>query len=124
MRKNDELRYRVPGESFCVDMQRMFAEAPNGRRRGCHGFFQNSRHRSVTRGTDPLYPLHPANAPGRAGGIRCHCDKPWSSIPIERLGPEMIELVPDLARFVPPARTLDKDDYSPWTRTDLRNAIA
>ena len=31
----------------------------------------------------------------------------------------MVGLVPDLAQFVPPARTFDKHVYSPWTGTDL-----
>ena len=35
------------------------------------------------------------------------------------VGPEMIGLVPDLAKFVPPARRFDKHVYSPWTGSDL-----
>ena len=31
----------------------------------------------------------------------------------------MIGLVPDLAKFVPPARTYDKHVYSPWTGSNL-----
>jgi len=31
----------------------------------------------------------------------------------------MIELVPELARFTPPARIFDKRVYSPWIGTDL-----
>ena len=42
---------------------------------------------------------------------------------IDQLGPEMIELVPDLAKFVPPARTFDKHVYSPWTGTDLHQQL-
>ena len=38
---------------------------------------------------------------------------------IDRLGPNMVDLVPELARFVPPARTLDKYVYSPWTGSGL-----
>jgi nicotinamidase-related amidase len=38
---------------------------------------------------------------------------------LDRLGPEMVDLVPDLARFVPPARICDKHVYSPWTGSDL-----
>jgi nicotinamidase-related amidase len=38
---------------------------------------------------------------------------------IDRLGPEMIDLVPDLVQFVPPARIFDKPVYSPWTGSDL-----
>ena len=41
----------------------------------------------------------------------------------ERLGPEMIGLVPDLAKFVPPARTFDKHVYSPWTGSDLDHQL-
>ena len=37
----------------------------------------------------------------------------------DQLGPEMVGLVPDLAKFVPPARTFDKHVYSPWTGSDL-----
>jgi len=42
---------------------------------------------------------------------------------IEQLGSEMIGLVPELARFVPPARTFDKNVYSPWTGTDLHQQL-
>jgi nicotinamidase-related amidase len=40
-----------------------------------------------------------------------------------RLGPEMIGLVPDLAKYVPPARTFDKHVYSPRTGTDLHQQL-
>jgi nicotinamidase-related amidase len=39
------------------------------------------------------------------------------------LGPELIGLVPDLAKFVPPARIFDKHVYSPWTGTDLHQQL-
>lgn len=42
---------------------------------------------------------------------------------IDQLGPEMIGLVPDLAKYVPPARTFDKHVYSPWTGTDLHQLL-
>ena len=43
----------------------------------------------------------------------------WGSMTIGQIGPEMVDLVPDLARFVPPARAIDKYVYSPWTGSDL-----
>ena len=49
--------------------------------------------------------------------------KRWSSMTIDNLGHEMIELVPDLARFVPPARTFDKVVYSPWTGSNLHSQL-
>ena len=35
----------------------------------------------------------------------------------------MIEVVPELARFIPPARIFDKYVYSPWTGTDLQERL-
>jgi nicotinamidase-related amidase len=37
---------------------------------------------------------------------------------IDQMGLDMI--VPDLMKFVPPAKTFDKHLYSPWTGSDLR----
>jgi nicotinamidase-related amidase len=42
---------------------------------------------------------------------------------IDQLGPDMIGLVQDLAKFVPPARIFDKHVYSPWTGTDLHQQL-
>jgi nicotinamidase-related amidase len=44
-----------------------------------------------------------------------HYYERWSAKTIEQLGPEMVGLIPELASFVPPARTYDKHVYSPWT---------
>jgi nicotinamidase-related amidase len=38
---------------------------------------------------------------------------------LERLGPEMVDLIPDLAALVPPATIVDKHVYSPWLENDL-----
>jgi nicotinamidase-related amidase len=47
----------------------------------------------------------------------------WGSMTIDQLGPEMIALVPELARSAPPARTYDKHVYSPWTGRDLHEQL-
>jgi nicotinamidase-related amidase len=38
----------------------------------------------------------------------------WPTMTLEQLDPELIDLVPGLARFVPPAQLLDKRVMSPW----------
>ncbi|SMH29883.1 cysteine hydrolase family protein [Mesorhizobium australicum] len=43
----------------------------------------------------------------------------WESLTLDRVDPHAIELVPSLARFVPPATILDKLVYSPWTEGRL-----
>ena len=37
----------------------------------------------------------------------------------ERMAPGLLELVPSLARYVPPALQVQKQVYSPWYRPDL-----
>ena len=35
----------------------------------------------------------------------------------------MVDLVPELQRFVPPARIVDKSTYSPWHRSRLHESL-
>jgi nicotinamidase-related amidase len=65
----------------------------------------------------------PARAPGQGVGMWQHYYERWESMTIDRIGPEMVGLVPDLAQFVPPARTFDKHVYSPWTGSDLHQQL-
>jgi len=117
MPKNDELRQGAPGESavhLCVDMQRMFAESTKWKMTWLERVLPNivsitSAHPERTIFTRFI----PARKPGQGVGMWRHYYERWGSMTIDRLGPEMIGLVPDLARFVPPARTFDKHVYSP-----------
>jgi len=43
---------------------------------------------------------------------------------LERLGPEQVDLVPELRVFTPPAPVIDKRVYSPWLGSDLRTLLA
>ncbi|MHB0668736.1 cysteine hydrolase family protein [Roseomonas mucosa] len=42
---------------------------------------------------------------------------------LDALPPEAIDLLPPLARFVPPAEVLDKTVYSPWSGTELEERL-
>jgi nicotinamidase-related amidase len=55
----------------------------------------------------------PARKPGQGAGM-------WGSMTIDRIGPDIIGLVPDLVKFVPPAKMFDKHVYSPWTGSALQ----
>ena len=123
MPKEDELRHGPPGDNavhICVDMQRMFAEGtewrmPWLRRVLPHVVELTAAHPERTIFTRFI----PAQRPGEGVGMWRRYYERWSSMTIAELGPEMVELVADLARFVPPARIFDKRVYSPWTGSDL-----
>jgi nicotinamidase-related amidase len=43
----------------------------------------------------------------------------WADITLERIDAELLDLLPPLQRFVPPATVIDKRVYSPWMEGDL-----
>ena len=130
MSKSDTLRYGPPGENavhLYVDMQRMFAEATEWKMPWLERVLPNivaitSGHPERTVFTRFI----PARKPGQGAGMWRHYYERWASMTIDRLGPDMIELVPALMKFVPPAKMFDKQVYSPWTgsalHTHLRDA--
>jgi nicotinamidase-related amidase len=110
---------------LCVDMQRLFSDDTAWRtpwmprvlpvvvrlceakaERTCFTRFIPARAASDARGAWRRYWSH------------------WPSITLDHLGEDMVELVPELSVFVPPARMLDKAVYSPWPGTDLSGALS
>ena len=128
MSKNDELRYGAPGETavhLCVDMQRMFAEGTEWKMPWLERVLPNILSITSTHPERTIFTRFiPAQKPGQGVGMWRHYYERWGSMTIDQLGPEMIGLVPDLAKFVPPARTYDKHVYSPWTGSDLHQRCA
>ena len=127
MTKKDELRYGPPGETtvhLCVDMQRMFAERTDWKMPWLGRVLPNIRSIASAHPERTIFTRFiPARKPGQGVGTWRHYYDRWGSMTIDQVGPEMIELVPDLARFVPPARTFDKHVYSPWIGTDLHQQL-
>jgi nicotinamidase-related amidase len=61
----------------------------------------------------------PAERPGEGIGAWQRYYRRWAEVTIQAIGQEKIELLPSLARFVPPAKVIDKRVYSPWTEGRL-----
>ena len=64
-------------------------------------------------------PKHPEDMPGR---WQAYYEK-WRQVTRERIDPTLLELVPALARFAPPAAVIDKTRYSAFAGTALHQTL-
>jgi nicotinamidase-related amidase len=124
----DGLRFGPIGLNWvhlCIDMQRMFAEATPWQAEWMPRVLPNVV-RLVER--DPARTVFtrfvpPRSASDMAGAWRRYYQR-WEQMTLERLDPALVDIVPSLAKFQPPARILDKPVYSPWYDGQLRAALA
>lgn len=100
---------------ICVDMQRLFAEETPWKVEWAERILPRiidvtaaSAERTIF--TRFITPFRPQDMPGR---WRDYYLK-WWMMTREHLDPAMLELVPELIRFTPPAAVFDKPAYSPW----------
>jgi nicotinamidase-related amidase len=61
----------------------------------------------------------PAARPGAGPGMWARYYQRWAEVTLGNIDPALVDLMPTLARFVPPAKVLDKHVYSPWTEGRL-----
>src|SRR3569623_2772711 len=95
-----------------------------GRRRGCRGCCPMwCGCRSVGRSTLCSPGSCPPPAADDAGGTWHRYYLRWPMMTLEQLAPGLLELVPELAAFAPPARVLDKRVYSPWFEGRLAGVL-
>jgi nicotinamidase-related amidase len=103
------------GAHICVDMQNMFSKGSEWHAPWMERVLPAvselaARFADRTIFTRFVPAETPQSAPGAWRRVYAH----WPGMTLDRLHPEMIELVPELARHVPPALVLDKHTYSPW----------
>ena len=105
---------------ICVDMQRLFAEPTEWQTPWMDRVLPKVTELVARRPERTIFTRFlPARRPGEGCGTWKRYYERWSGMTIEALGEPMIDLVPELARFAPPATILDKSVYSPWFGTDL-----
>jgi nicotinamidase-related amidase len=100
---------------ICVDMQRMFAEdtpwhVPWMKSVSPQVIELSSRYPEKTIFTRFLTPRDPSEAEGK---WKAYYEK-WDVMTQTKMPQAMLEVVPELARFHPPAKVFDKTTYSPW----------
>lgn len=121
------LRFGPLGQTWlhvCVDMQRMFAAGTPWTAAWMPRVLPNVV-RLVERA--PEHTLFtrfvPPPSPDDAGGAWRRYYRRWPTMTLDRLDAGLVDLVPELAAFVPPARLLDKRVYSPWFGGGLGEAL-
>jgi nicotinamidase-related amidase len=109
---------------ICVDMQRLFAEDTDWHTPWMGRVLPNVVRIAAAHPAQTIFTRFiPAEEPGQGRGTWRRYYEKWESMTVSRLGRDMVELVPELARFVPPARTVDKHVYSPWLERELDNVL-
>jgi nicotinamidase-related amidase len=105
---------------ICVDMQRLFAEKTDWFTPWMERVLPNARRIAEAHPDRTIFTRFvPLARAGEGRGTWRQYYERWDSMTLERLGPEMVDLIPDLAALVPPATIVDKHVYSPWLENDL-----
>jgi nicotinamidase-related amidase len=109
---------------LCVDMQRIFArgglwETPWMERVLPAIVALVARHPERTIFTRFITPSSPDEAPGQWRNYF----RRWKAATRQVIDPEQLELVPELARFAPPATLIDKPTYSAFFRSSLADFL-
>jgi nicotinamidase-related amidase len=100
---------------LCVDMQRLFAEDTGWHTPWMGRVLPVVQRIAEARPEQTVFTRFiPAAHPGEGEGTWRGYWQRWKDLTLEALPPGMVDLVPPLARLVPPAEVFDKRVYSPW----------
>jgi nicotinamidase-related amidase len=126
--QKDGLRFGALGEGWvhvCVDMQRMFAEPTAWQAAWMPRVLPRVVQLAAVAPARTIFTRFiPPSLPEDMPGTWRRYYQRWHGLTLSRMDPALIELVPELARFVPPARTVDKQVYSPWFAGRLSSELA
>jgi nicotinamidase-related amidase len=105
---------------LCIDMQRLFAEETPWHTPWMERVLPvvvriAEAHPEQTVFTRFIPPHHPDELPGTWRRFY----RRWAELTLERIDPGLLDLVPPLARLVPPAITIDKRVYSPFSEQTI-----
>ena len=104
----------------CVDMQRLFAPGGPWAVPWAQRILPVVEELVASHPRQTLFTRFiPAARPGGGPGMWARYYKRWAEVTLANIDPALVDLMPTLARFVPPAKVLDKHVYSPWTEGRL-----
>lgn len=109
---------------LCIDMQRMFAEATEWQTPWMPKVLPEVVHLVELAPERSIFTRFiPAQSAHHVGGTWRRYYQRWPSMTLEKIDPGLLDLMPELARYVPPGRLLDKPVYSPWLRSRLHEDL-
>ncbi|CCV05737.1 Isochorismatase hydrolase [Mesorhizobium metallidurans STM 2683] len=109
---------------ICVDMQRLFAEPSQWATPWITRVLPRIENLVERRAARTVFTRFlPARRAGEGIGTWRRYYQRWASMTLEEIGPEMVGLLPSLARYCPPAAVVDKHIYSPWFEGELTNFL-
>ena len=116
----------MPGNwiHLCIDMQSMFAEDTPWHVPWMSGISSAVTEVSARHPERTIFTrfVPPASADDATGMWKDYYRK-WDSMTLAQMDRRHVDVVPELARFVPPARTFDKTTYSPWADGRLHRIL-
>jgi nicotinamidase-related amidase len=105
---------------LCVDMQNLFAKGTDWATPWLERVLPVVERIAAAKPERTVFTRFiPADRPGEGEGTWQRYWERWKSMTLEALPPGTVDLLPPLARLVPPAAVLDKRVNSPWIGTDL-----
>lgn len=109
---------------LCVDMQRLFASQGPWAAPWVDRILVPVL-RLVTRSPEQTVFTRfiPARTPDEAPGTWANFYRKWESITLEKIDPTMLELMPALEQFTPPAETFDRMTYSAFADGRLHRLL-
>lgn len=118
MQQSDGLKHGPiePGAiHLCVDMQRLFQEDTAWKTPWMERVAPVVQAIAAAHADSTVFTRFiPASVPEAGQGAWRRYWERWPMITLRELDPKLLDLIPELAGFVPPAIVFDKSTYSPW----------
>jgi len=110
---------------LCIDMQRMFNEETAWNVPWMANVSDQVEELAERFTAETVFTrfVPPRNASQMPGAWKTYYEK-WKQMTLDHMPDELVDLVPRLQRFVPPARVFDKRTYSPWIDGRLHQALS
>jgi nicotinamidase-related amidase len=110
---------------LCIDMQRMFNEETAWNVPWMANVSDQVEELAERFTAETVFTrfVPPRNASQMPGAWKTYYEK-WKQMTLDHMPDELVDLVPRLRRFVPPARVFDKRTYSPWIDGRLHQALS